>query len=500
MLIPVISCSQHSTGRMPASADALDFISPDLMQTTESVRDLLSIKSLPIEVCHNEIKESFDMLSSLPSNYFKTDYNVAEYGVILERLWQIKQNIRRHVQNWSETKVMDRQCAKSAKAAMRATRYIEQNAALVYENLKGKNLDGLSEDDKTPIFSKAHPWTMSDDENFDWNRDLRSGDLLLWRGTTSISASIARLGDSQNNFSHLSIVYIDPQTKRRYNVEALIETGMIMQDFTDEPLHPGSGKVVVFRHKDQEIAKKAAAFAYKVATETIGTEKHLEYDFGFDLNNPNTVFCSEVVHWAFKEASNGSVMLPQFLTKFDMKNRKFLNDMGTNVATGFQPGDIELEPSFDMIAEWRNLHYSRSNQLKDIIFTGIYDWMDRYNYNFQWSVRGNVLGSVVFGLRRTPLLGGLVEEKVPLNMPKKTLKNVLTMQKVAAKIYKKMYERLYKKNPHKIHSMADIARTLEEFRKEDLAVFKEQVKSNRNGDAHHSPNFTHLFGPSKKDL
>ncbi|MCR9204569.1 MAG: YiiX/YebB-like N1pC/P60 family cysteine hydrolase, partial [Halobacteriovoraceae bacterium] len=419
---------------------------------------------------------------------------------ILERMWTIKQEIRGHVQKWSAQGVMDRKCAKAAKAAMRASRYIEQNAALFFLNQKGQKLDGLSEDDKTPIFSKGHPWTMSNNERFDYKQDLQSGDVLLWRGTTSISASIARLGDSENNFSHLSIIHIDPKTKRRYNIEALIETGMIMQDFTEEPLHAGSAKVVVFRHKDSEVAKKAAAYAYKIATSTIGTKRHLEYDFGFNLVDHKKVFCSEVVHMAFKKASNGKVMLPQFLTKFDMKNRKFLNDMGTDAKTGFQPGDMELEPSFDMIAEWRNFNYTRSNQLKDIIFSGIYDWMDEYNYQFKWTFKGNVLGTFVFGMRRTPLLRGLVDEKLPLNMPRKTLKNVLTMQKVAGKLYKRMTKILYKKTPNRLYSMADIAKTLEELRKSDLEKYKDQIRANKQGEAYANPYFHHHFGPPKKEV
>lgn len=499
-LLPILACTQQTFKRQPASGPELNFISPDLLKTSESVVRLLSQKNLSLDVCHGEIKESFDLLSSLPSGYFKTDYSSSEYELILGRLWSIKQNIRRHVQNWTDQLVMDRECAKSAKAAMRATRYIEQNAALLYVNQQGHRIDGLSEDDKSPIYSLGYPWTMSDKGDFDFKKDLKSGDLILWRGTTSISASIARLGDNKNNFSHLSMIYIDPVTHRRYNVEALIETGIVMQDFTDEALHPGSAKAVIFRHKNQDIAQKAAKFLYEKARETIGTDKHLEYDFGFDLNNHEKVFCSEVVHWAYKEASQGQVMIPQFLTKFDMKNRKFLNDMGTNVETGFQPGDIELEPSFDMIAEWRNLHYARSNQLKDVIFTSLYDWMDRYNYNFKWTFRGNVVGSFVYGLRRAPVLSSLVDDQVPLFMPKKTLKSVLTMQKVAAKIYKKMHKILYKKNPHRIYSMADIEKVLEQYRKDDLETYKDQARANKKGEPHHNPDFHHHFGPAKKDL
>lgn len=500
LLIPFWGCSQHSTGRLPASESSTGLITPNLYQTSEVFRDLLSAEELSIDICHNEIKDNFLTLKSLPTNFFKRDYSEAEYGVIIERLWQIKQNIRRHVQNWSKIGVMDRECAKSAKAAMRATRYIEENASLIYLNLKGEKVSGLNGEDKSSMFSKGFPWTMSDDGQFNLDRDLRSGDVLLWRGSSSISASIARLGDSENNFSHVSIVHIDPVTKRRYNIEALIETGMIMQDFTTEPLHPGSAKVVVFRHKNAEYAKRAGKFAYDLAKKTIGTKDHIVYDFGFDLVSHKTIFCSELVHWAFLEASEGKVNIPQFLTRFNMKNRKFINDLGTDAKVGYQPGDTELEPEFDMIAEWRNLHYSRLNHLKDIILSSMYRWMDNYNYNFKWTVKGNVLGSIIYGWRRIPLLGGVVEGKLPLNMSRKTLKNVLTMDKVATGLYEMLYKKLYKKNENQAYSLADIEKVLEDFRKKDLEVYRQQAISNRNGEAHYNPYFHHQFGPPKNSL
>ncbi len=496
-LISAVSCS-NQVERVPAQA--VSFISSDLLGSTKNIKEQLSVDYLSIDVCTEEIVDSFKFLSQIPSDHFKSNYTKEQYGQVIKDIWSIKQSLRKHVQNWSAQGAMSKDCNSSIKAALRAARYVEDNASLYYINSDSKKLTGLEADDTSPNFSKPFPWVMSDQENFDFMRDLRSGDLLLWRGKSAVSASIARLGDSLTNFSHLSIVHRDPKTNKLYHMESLIETGLIYQDMQSEPFHHGTPRVVVLRHKDAALAARAGEFAYKRAKETMGTENHLYYDFGFDLKDHKKVFCSEIVNWAYHEASRGELDIPPYKTLFNMKNRSFLNAIGTDAQTGFQPGDIELTPEFDMIAEWRNFNYSRANQLKDIIHTQIYRWMDEYNYNFKWSFKGNILGTFVYGVRRIPGISGLLESKLPLNMSRKTLSAVLTMEKTSDKIYDEMKKRLFKKDPYKVYSIYDIEKELEKLRLEDLGKYKKQIEANRNGEAYPNPKFHHLLGPDKKDI
>lgn len=501
-----LGCSQHSTGRYIASLDRVpaqaDVIENDLLKSSQNVLALLKTPELPLSACHNEMKETFDFLSSVPSNYFETNYSSEQYREILENLWAIKKNLRRHNQIWSDKEVIDRECVKSLKAALRATRYIEDHAGLVFINKNGGHVTGLNDEDKSDIFSKGYPWIQTDRENkeFNFREELKTGDILMWRGTTSISASIARLGDSKNNFSHVSIIYKDPKSKKIYNVESLIETGVTMQEFSQSELHAGSAKVVVFRHKNSELAKIAGEFAFKHASSTIGTSAHRLYDFNFDLQDHSTIFCSELISWAYDHASQGLVQIPQFLTKFDMKNRKFLNDLGTDAKEGFQPGDIELEPNFTMVAEWRNFHYSRVNHLKDIILTNMYAWMDEHGYQFKWNLKGNALGQILYTMRRMPGLGKIAEDKLPINMPRKTLTNVITMDKVSTGIYKTLKRSFYKDNPMRFFSLASINATLEDFRVRDLEKYKDQIRANKNGQAAADSAFHNDFGPLKRDV
>lgn len=486
--------------RIPAQNEVSQFFESDLLETSKKVGDQLARRELSISVCHNEINDSFSYLSAAPSNFFETVYKKEEYANILKRIWHIKSDLRRHLLQWKEEGLLTKECGHIVKRALRASRYIEDNVALLYLKKEGKPITGFETKKKLDIFSKGFPWVMSEKGDFDFKRDLRSGDLILWRGKTAISASIARLGDSETNFSHLSIVYRDPKTKKLYHVESLIETGLIYEDITNKSLHPASARAVILRHDDEKLAARAAKFVFEKARKTMGTDDHLHYDFGFDLEDHNTVFCSEVVAWAYSEASKGELQIPLYKTKFDMKNRSFINKIGTDATEGFQPGDIEITPEFKMVAEWRDFHFSRSNQLKDVIHSNFYRWMDRYNYNFKWSFKGNVLGTAVFGIRRVPLVGGLLEDTLPLSMKRETLSAVLTMSKVSEKIFDVMKKRLFKKDPYALYSHAHLERELEKFRQEDLEVFKAQVRANRMGEAHHNPKFHHHFGPSKKEL
>ena len=90
--------------------------------------------------------------------------------------------------------------------------------------------------------------------------DFRSGDLLLMRGMHHNSAAIARIGDVDSQFSHLAIVHTDADGKH-WVVEALIEEGSVINPLSYTLTH-GLGRCVLFRHKDKQLAARAAALIH----------------------------------------------------------------------------------------------------------------------------------------------------------------------------------------------------------------------------------------------
>ncbi len=475
---------------------APSYIKSDILETSRGVNKFLQAEALDYSVCLNEMKETFNFLRTADKSFFKTNYTADQNKEILLNLWDIKKGIRKHSNNWIKSNQMGPECVSQIKASLRATRYIEDSIGLLYNNqINEEKTTGLKKEDHTPLFSKGLPWTVSDGK-FDYKKDLRTGDILMWRGNSAVSASIARLGDNENNFSHLSILYIHPETGKRYNIEALIETGLIAREFDKVVVKKGASKVVVYRHANQELAQKAAKFAYDKAMER--TDDHfIGYDFKFDLDDHSTLFCSELVSWSYDEASNGTIKVPTFNTTIDLENRSYVDAIGMIGDIAFQPGDIELEADLEMIAEWRNYHQVRTNQLMDNILSNMYNWMESKNYHFNFNLHGSIIGSGVYLFRKVPVLGErLLGGKIPDNMPASTLRSIMTLDKTSSYIFENVYETLYGESKAKIYSFQEVENTIEKLRKKDLDNYKKSLGRLRFLYKN-SVIFHHMFSPKK---
>jgi hypothetical protein len=60
---------------------------------------------------------------------------------------------------------------------------------------------------------------------------IHSGDILVSRGGAPVSALIARGNDYPGNFSHVALVYIDPDSHVPRVIEAHIERGVVISSF-----------------------------------------------------------------------------------------------------------------------------------------------------------------------------------------------------------------------------------------------------------------------------
>jgi hypothetical protein len=211
---------------------------------------------------------------------------------------------------------------------------------------------------------------------------LRPGDIVMMRGRLNNSAAIARIGDADSQFSHVGIVHID-RDGGRWFVEALIEDGSVLTPL-DEALSHGTGRAVLFRHRDQALAARAAELAAeRVKRGNRGLFGWIPYDFTMEPKTGDTFFCSKLVRYAFREASAGAMVLPAFPTHLSMTNRDFFDRLGVTAVETFAPGDLELEPAFDLVAEWRDYRVTSSLRMQDLLMSKLFDWMDAYKYQFQ---------------------------------------------------------------------------------------------------------------------
>ncbi len=261
---------------------------------------------------------------------------------------------------------------------------------------------------------------------FDRGRDMhfQSGDVLLMRGMHHNSAAIARIGDVDSQFSHLAIIHTDENGKQ-WVVESLIEEGAIINSL-ESTLSHGLGRAVVFRHRDQDLARRAAAQIHDLVRRSRERGgKRIWYDFTMELKGETELFCSKLVRLAFEIASDNSVVLPTFTTRFDMKNRDFVDRIGVTAKETFAPADIELEPDFDLVAEWQDYRVTSRLRLQDLLMDKLFWWMDEYGYKFREDLPIRLIG--VFGRLsgrlsdRAKQLVAEVVPKVPPNMERKTI-------------------------------------------------------------------------------
>jgi len=269
------------------------------------------------------------------------------------------------------------------------------------------------------------------------NIPFRSGDVLLMRGLAHNSAAIARIGDVDTQFSHLAIIHIDDAGEHTV-VESLIEDGAIINTL-DHALNHGVGRAVLYRHKDSDLAARAARAIHAriLATQT-GKARHIPYDFSMRLKGRRRLFCSKLVRLAFEEASGGKVLLPAYKTRLDMKNRDFFRRIGVKANETFAPGDIDVDPGFDLVAEWRDYRATSRLRADDLIMDKLFEWMETEGFNFNETLLIRLIS--VFGRFASYLskdakqtLAHLMP-RIPSNMKRRAIATVAMLHKTGEEL------------------------------------------------------------------
>lgn len=270
---------------------------------------------------------------------------------------------------------------------------------------------------------------------------FRSGDVLLVRGQLHNSAAIARVGDIDSQFSHVGLVHID-ENREPWVVEALIEDGASITPL-DKALSHGLGRAVLFRHRDRAIAEEASRWMHEhVRTVNSRFGGWIPYDFTMKLGSYDELFCSKLVRQAYDQATGGRLLLPTFTTQLAMKNRDFLDRIGATAVETFAPADIEVEPTFDVVAEWRDYRITPRLRMQDLIMSKLFDWMDQYGYVFEDDAKIRAI-EVLGGIARImpnfvkDAISGVVP-KVPSNMTRSTVGAIAMLHKTAEPILERL--------------------------------------------------------------
>jgi hypothetical protein len=455
--------SDTASTRKPASTQ-------DLFTGAEKIlTDVQDANQFNAQNCPAFIDKATEYLYKAPANYFipKTEDErqlfKAKGQDLINTIFMVRTKLRERFQDFDAKGELSFECTQKMREAFRYIRFTEE---YVLDWLYREKVLTFKE---TPILTNEAPatWTNPKFANF----KLQTGDLMMIRGKAYVSAMIARIADEEGNFSHLALVGED-SAGHQYVVEALIQYGVIITPL-EKWRKAQDARVVLFRQRDPALAKRAGRVMYDHAKEALDKGSGIRYDFTMNDNDYTSMFCSEVGKYAYDKASNGKLILPKFrsqITKF--KGSDYPKSLGVTANTLFAPYDMEVDPRFDFVAEFRYYPLLNQVRMQDAVFQSIYDWMIQKKYTFHpslWIDGKALLGKAVRQI-------GLEKETLPTYMPIPTIKTTLKFEGVATPLQNNIYaksDEFLKRNGY-LPSFEDLMGFNDEYRKKDC-ILQEQA-------------------------
>lgn len=202
---------------------------------------------------------------------------------------------------------------------------------------------------------------------------IHSGDILLSRGGAATSALIARGNDFAGNFSHIALVYVDPQTRQPSIIESHIERGVVTSNL-DDYLRDVKLRILILRPRadlpemqaDPMLPHRAAGAALNRAR-----KEHIPYDFAMDWQDDRKLFCSEVASSAYRSCGLSLWMNLSNISSPGL--RRWLAGFGVRHFTTQEPSDLEYDPQLQVIAEWRDLQTLRKDHVDNAVTEALLD-------------------------------------------------------------------------------------------------------------------------------
>ncbi|OUR94139.1 hypothetical protein A9Q84_17670 [Halobacteriovorax marinus] len=434
----LFSCSHGGGSRTPSSTDY------NLNKLIGEISSSVVAGIVDTKLCSAKLSNYGKRLLSLSDEHIDsaliTDGKIDQ---IIKKSFRTRLEIKEKMKGLKVVSAIGVACLHSIKDIVRALRYVEDYMI----EIKFFRLGYLKSMDFVTFAGSGSQFLVNPVFEFSSKADLKSGDIILSRGHGYSSAAIARIGENESQFSHLSLVYRD-ESNDLHTIESLTEVGAVtapMQVYIDQK----NVRSVVLRHSDSKLAHEAAKSMYQKVRARQLKKKNIAYDFEMNYKDSKNLFSAEIIYHAFKNAAkklySKKLDLPLYKTNFEKGLLSFLKDLGlkvnaSNISSSdtFGPGDIQFDPSFSIVAEWRNPKKMRDNRFKDVVLTKIFEWIEVDNYRLFAPAGIIVKSRFSWLMRRTPFVKKMLEDKFPLNMKARQLKLFLVLDLVGEKLYNKL--------------------------------------------------------------
>lgn len=391
-------------------------------------RDLIMLKTEMMNpaIFNNKSCASFIRHYSLllfeegTSNYLPDD--LKEEKILLDSaphiarsIFDFRADLLEKAKDFSNKQGMTMECRNSIFRALRYSRFIEET--LIEWYIKKTGVDIFPE-----VLKGREPVLMMRGNK---GRYIpQSGDILLVRSRFSVSATIARISDEEGHFSHSALIHVD-ENGQVWVLESLIEMGVAAVPWEEWVKHQPV-RVLVMRYRDGDTAHRVSGWLFDwVMSRKKSGKEPVPYDFNMNFSDSSELSCSELIRFAYSQATNGIVNIPKYPSSVKkLAGNKLFTDLGIHEKEIFSPSDYEIDPELSVIAEWRDYSETYGTRVQDAILSSVIFWMTDLNY--QLTYEGFVQDAGAFYWRYLRPMG-LGRQWVPANMTPGFFKAILAL-------------------------------------------------------------------------
>lgn len=476
--LTTLSCAQmqrHIASIEPTPPDL-----KDLLGASEEILDLVEGPSFNSKVCKRylgKLEHSIDTLDlkKLPVNEVRNNAHR-----IADNSWKIRAALHARLSEF------DQDCVYQIQSSFRQFRFIEDYLLEMANNVKHlspKDIDFQKQ--PVPMRDSSPDFYVTRTTDAGEGLQFEDGDVLVTRGVSFLSGMIARLGSRATQFSHIVFVHKDSDKKVNFvsprpaddlmTIESYVGVGVAFYDF-NFALKNENARILWLRAKDKGLAKKAANKISTLVRERLEANNPIKYDYELNFDDPTTMSCAEVSQVAYEMASDGKFKIPYYPNEISGAE-SLVSRLKMAPGATYEPGDMEIDPRFELMGEFQDLRLTRDSRQKDAIMSEVFRWMNDYDYQLVDSMKSKMAGGVIWKVRRT-FMWPLVKKMLKLDdfskeIPSNMLSTVTLVNDIGEIMVTEMkaQDKAFEEKHGMPMSASDMAQALEKLRQQDLALY-----------------------------
>lgn len=455
-----------TTGRGPASLSQ-----PTLAEWSKSITEYAGFvrsNAFTPSNCGPVYSSILQKVQSLDFAVYSNDQLQSQASELMAALWQLRLQLHARLPDVSP------QCRLQVREIFH--RLHDQDDYLGEFAYKQQPLDPSKinfQKQPIPIYDrKAYPPYNVRGELDDEKFQFHGGDLMLARGISFFSAIISQISDNKSQFSHVVFVNEEPNTKKLNTVESYVNVGVDKYEM-DFALKNENARLLVLRPKDRVLGEKAAGLAMDYA------KARVPYDYNMNFKDYSRMSCVEVARASYDNASGGAVMVPDQPAKLSLASDEFLNKLNLKNGSLITPDDLEIDPRFELVLDWRDYRLIRDSREKDAILSELVRWVDEKGYKFHDTPKSFIAKNIILPSRNTrlwPLVKKLTgSPDVDPTLPKKTLGMMTVLNQIAQSVLERVKQKDldYVAKYNRPMTNEQLRKAVDELRESDLQDYKQ---------------------------